>query len=1087
MINCRKKLFTLFFCSSILFSAFAQESFFNEASESSIVLAGNKRVIVPERYRTISLNTRGIDAFLKRLPSAEQISNYKDAPVITIPMPDGSNARFYVWETPMMETALAAAFPEFKTYTGQGIDDPAATIKIDWSPYGFHAMVLTVNGSVFIDPYAQNNITSYISYYKKDFKKTYRFFELPPIRKTTGVDIPVSPGGSTLAAQCIGTQLRKYRLAVACTGEYAQKVTGSTSPSISSVQAAINTTINRVNGVYEKELDIQLNIIANNNKVIFTNPATDPFTGNDDATILIDESQRVIDSAIGNANYDAGHTFSTGAGGVSLLGVVCKTGLKAGSITGSPQPFGDPYDIDYVAHEIGHAFGADHTFNSKNEACAGNGSTITNMEPGSGSTIMAYAGICFPENLQPNSDAYFHTISLEEIATYTINGAGNGCAVKTNSGNSAPVVNAGSDYVIPKSTPFILTGNATDPNGDPLTYNWEQVDVGGPFGEWNNPAGNAPLFRSFIPTNTPTRFFPRLSNVIANDTTIGELMPSYQRTMHFRLTARDNKAIGGICSDEMAVTVSSTTGPFRVTFPNNTATFTGGDFQIITWNKAGTDGAPVNCSNVAIELSTDGGVSFPVVLLASTPNDGAEEISIPNNITTKGRIRIRAIGNVFYDISNNNFSIVNSSTSTFIINSPVPVYICGGANSGSTTLKSGALGGFSTAITLTASQLPSGTSVAFGTNPLAPGSNATITLNNTASLSPGLYTIKITAVAASVTKTKDISFIVGIAGAPASLSLPAANATGVSILPSFNWIAVSSATSYTLEISTSSTYSNIAQTISNINTLPVQLTNPLTEDSVYYWRVKSVNACGTSQASATMRFKTGLNSCRLSTDVQKGISANGATQITSIINIPASLGAAITDVNVVGLDISHAYINDLSVYLTSPANTTITLFDQICDTYPDFKLNLDDQAGSGIPCPPIGGTDATPSEALSAFNGENSTGTWTLTVVDNFDGDGGTLNGWGLNFNKNNTSCTSTATPITTKYTFNGNGNWSIASNWLNNTKPPALLFSGDEIIVDHLAGGKCTLDVTQTIGPGAKLTVPSGKNLVMPGTLIIK
>ena len=638
------------------YSVSAQNNFWKDILESKIPLANRQTKISARHYRTLSLDTAMLTSFLTAIPKEFTEVAKKNSAVITLPMPDGNFNSFRVAETFMMEPGLAAQFPGIKTYSGQGIDDPYATIKLDWSGRGFHAMILSpVNGSVYIDPYIPATLTDYISYFKKDVSQKAPFIENG---KVVSQEILNRTLSRRQEAQCTGGTLKRYRLAVACTGEYARAV-GGQSVTTADALSAIVTTINRVNGIYENELDIRLVLVNNNNKIVFTDSAKDPFKGNNDANILIDESEANIDAIIGARNYDVGHTFSSGSGGLAREGVVCLNGQKANGVSGSLPLSGDPFDVDYVAHEMGHEFGASHTFNASTGSCGGNENASSNAEPGSGSTIMGYAGICEPSNdLQSNSDPQFHAISFDEITNYTTNGTGSDCATLIPTGDNPPVVNAGSNYTIPKSTPFVLTGSATDAENDALTYSWEEINVGGPFGAWNAPKGDAPIFRSFSPVTSPVRYFPKLTDILNNTTTIGEILPSYSRTLNFRLTARDNHAGGGgVCSGEMSVAVDGKSGPFLVTEPNTATTWDVGTFKMITWDVNNTNLAPVNCANVAIELSTDGGQTFPVVLLPTTPNDGEEEIIVPENVTAAARIRVRAIDNIFFDVSNSNFKI----------------------------------------------------------------------------------------------------------------------------------------------------------------------------------------------------------------------------------------------------------------------------------------------------------------------------------------------------------------------------------------------------------------------------------------------
>lgn len=629
------------------------QDFFSSISERSIKADSRSRTVQPEKFLTYTLDVSSMKNYLSSVPELRDADFKGSAPIIILPMADGTKARFRIWKSSVMAPELAQKFPQLITLTGQGIDDKYATIKLDFTELGFHAQIKSIiTGDFYIDPYAKNDITHYIVYKKADLiNKNPRICEVKEdaselIKKNTQKTVTPS----------VGSQIRIFRFVVACTGEYAQAATGLSSPTVSQTLSAIVTSVNRVNGVYEQEVAVRLVLVANETSVIFTDPATDPFDGNDDAGTLIDESQTQIDAIIGTANYDIGHTFSTGGGGLAGLGVICDDSSKGSGITGSPNPVGDPYDIDYVAHEVGHQFGGPHTFNATTVNCGGGNRDGSHaVEPGSGITIMAYAGICGnTNNLANNSIPIFHTNSFQSI-TQTVQSKV--CQVTSAVANTAPVVNAGNDYTIPKSTPFKLTGSAIDAQGNSLTYCWEQNDTG-PAGNWNAPTGNATLFRSFLPVTVPYRYFPKITDVINNTTTKGEILPSYGRSMEFRLTVRDNNAgCAGVANDDAKVTVDANSGPFTVTAPTTAVNWTGNSTQTITWNVANTTASPVSCANVSILLSTDGGLTYPTTIVASTPNDGSEVITIPNVSTSQARIMVAGVGNVFFNINPVNFTI----------------------------------------------------------------------------------------------------------------------------------------------------------------------------------------------------------------------------------------------------------------------------------------------------------------------------------------------------------------------------------------------------------------------------------------------
>ncbi|HET6423895.1 MAG TPA: zinc-dependent metalloprotease family protein, partial [Planctomycetaceae bacterium] len=608
----------------------------------------------------LTMNETEMRQTLDAAPDQSAFNFSINTDTLTLVDPDGNLERFAIYETAVMAPELAAQFPEIKTYAGQGIDDPTARVQLDFTPQGFHAQVLSDEGRWYVDPYFHLNDDFYASYYARDAAPSAELRSMVGeaadthlddiVHVTAGKPIVASAETSTTAART-GTQLRTYRTAVAASGEYTAFHGGT----VMAGQAAIVTAMNRVSGIYENELSIRLQLVPNNSSLVYVNPATDPYTNND-GDALLTENQANIDTIIGNANYDIGHVFTTGGGGLAGLGVVGLTGQKARGETGGAAPVGDAFYVDYVAHEMGHQFGANHTFNVSDP----NRNASTAYEPGSGSTIMAYAGLFGADNLQSSSDPYFHSASFDEILAH-VDTVIPTVGTRTATGNSVPTVNAGLDYTIPASTAFALTAAATDANGDTLTYAWEERDLGVAQSLSDPDNGSSPLFRSLTPTTNPTRTFPKLSSVLANTSSLGEKLPTTTRDMNFRATVRDNRAGGGgVNTDDMVVHVVNTGAAFAITSQSSTAVLTGGSVQTVTWNVAGTTANGINTANVRILLSTDGGNTFGTVILNSTPNDGTQVITLPNVATTQARIKVEAVGNVFFDVNNANFTITST-------------------------------------------------------------------------------------------------------------------------------------------------------------------------------------------------------------------------------------------------------------------------------------------------------------------------------------------------------------------------------------------------------------------------------------------
>ncbi len=658
-----------------------------EIDDSALNRRPSERLVVPNSYRTFRLNRTALEAILKQAPMEFTTAAQASEVVLALPMPDGSFQRFRIVESPIVEPGLAAKFPELITYSGQGVDDPTTTVRFDLIGNKFHSQILSTRGTVLVDPYFKSGDTeNYVSYNKRTVARTNDFIchfaETGDFQKLLETK-ETSAFGDIAAPNVIsGGTLRTYRLALAATNEYAVAVGGNT---IAGTLAAQVVIMNRVNGVYERDLALRMVVIANNNLIAYAgdqmcggNPCTganDPYANTNGVTML-GQNQTNLDTVIGSANYDIGHVFSTGGGGVATLNGPCG-GSKARGVTGLPNPVGDPFSIDFVAHEMGHQWGANHTFNGATGNCSGGNRSAANAyETGSGITIMAYAGICGNQDLANNSIDTFHVRSLEVIVAFSQTGNGNPCAAATASGNTPPAVSVvgGTTFNIPKQTPFALTATGSDAENDAITYDWQEYDLGASTTAVPNTDsdGNArPIFRPYLPTVSPTRCFPSLQYILANANVppstyncdgftclTGELLPAITRAMTFQVIARDNRAnAGGINTATATVNVDGNSGPFALTAPNTGVTFPGNSQQTITWNNANTTSAPINTTHVKISLSTDGGQTFPFTLAGSTPNNGSANVTIPNVQTSTARIKVEAVGNIFFDISDANFTV----------------------------------------------------------------------------------------------------------------------------------------------------------------------------------------------------------------------------------------------------------------------------------------------------------------------------------------------------------------------------------------------------------------------------------------------
>ncbi len=905
------------------------------------------------------------------------------AAVIRIPYPEGGSGIFRIYETNLLDSATAADFPMIKTWAGQGIDDPAASLRMDRTPAGIHLQVLRPGKNFWGDPVPGGPANQLRVYTRSGHGNlnAHTCFQDDPLFSSIKTD---ASGNRTIG------YMRTYRLAIAATGEFTAYHGGT----VAGALAAMVTTLNRVTGIYERELGIRFTLAPGSTNLIFTDPATDPFTNND-VFQLMSQNQAQMDAILGTGGYDLGHVFCTAGGGVALNEAVCVAGIKAKGVSGSSSPAGDPFIVDMVAHEIGHQFGAHHTHNNP---C--NRFSPTAYEPASGSTIMAYAGFC-PPNLQAFSDAYFHAASLLEIRANITSGPAAGCAQLTPSYNSAPLVSVDTvRYVLPKNTPFRLSGQATDPDGDALTYNWEQFDLGSASSPWS-PQGSAPIFRSWSPDTQATRYFPSLPVIMDGTPTLGELLPTSARGFNFRLTVRDNNPLGSQF-DSRTVRFESTNqaGPFAITHIAGLAMAASGAPLRVFWDVAGTHQPPVNCQWVNVRLSVDSGLTYPHVLASHVPNNGSAWVTLPNQSGPYCRLMVEADDNLFFDISDQFFPLFPATSPGFALYAPVEnTSVCAG-DTVEFTIYSSSLGGFNQSISVFLLGLPPGVSgEVFPVNPV-PGDSFVVRFSGWQNTIEGVFPLQVVGGAANGATYYLPVTITAFSKTP---SVPQiiryeADTTQASERPVLSWIACKGSERYTLELATLPDFSAGAL-LYQVTTADTDWSPPsaLPPGVPYFWRVRAENVCGESAFSAVQAFFVRSLECRTfqSADVPKTLPYSGVQTIYSRMQVASPL--QIQRIRVKNLHGVHSWVSDLRVRLIGPDSTASDLFSFICHDHQDFSLNFsDDAASSLVPCPPVSSQFFIPESPLGVFEGKNAQGGWTLEVEDAEHLDGGELRGWGI-------------------------------------------------------------------------------------------
>ena len=911
--------------------------------------------------------------------AALQSSISKGTPLY-FPNTRGGYDAFSIQEIQTFSKELSTNYPTIRAYKGKSLNNRGTSVYLAVSPKGLSVTTQPAEGQGYYFIEQQADGATYVLSFKEHMLGEKDF-----LCKTTGL------GAETVSkASAVGlskkTTWRTYRLAVAASGEYTQYHGGT----LEGALAAMNATVTRVNALFGKDLGLQLQLVPQTANVIYTDPETDPFT-----TDLNNEIQSTLTANIGEANYDIGHLFhrDNNNGNAGFIGAVCQDNKKGSAFSSAQFPEGNTYDIDFVAHEMGHQFGAFHTWSYESEG------TGVQVEPGSGSTIMSYAGIVSGENVAANASDYFHAVSILEIAAYLDNYS---CETSELTNNEPPQITPLISYQIPVATPFVLEGEATDIDSQQqLTYGWEQGDNGvvnaAVFGP-QNPVGAA--FRSLEPSSNPKRYFPKLANIRTGTLTTTqpqssqwETLSSVPRDYTFYLTVRDNEAVGaGVAIAQTKLSIAAGVGPFRVLTPASAQTFLAGDFVEVSWEVARTNGPELNTQRLSAYLSVDGGLSFPILLSSGVLNDGQARFQLPNVNAPQARLMLKAENNPFFGVNTSSFSIVKQPLSVFVPQTDVG--ICPGGSSQITAQIQ-----YETPLEapqITLSGLPEGLGYEIVTGVLS-GTTQTAQINLTAAtnVAPGGYDIALHLSAA----TQQFSSSLALQIFNTSLAAPILEAPMEGVVDqfsdmSFSWSATEGATQYEFQLSETPDFESIS--FSSTTPFRMQYVNELKPQTTYYWRVKPMNACGVSgNFSGSKNFSTAPENCLTKTnEMPVTIGSNNPNTVQSTLEFDQALN--ITNLEV-SLDLTHSYLSDLVITLYAPSGTAAVLLANSCTDSENVMATFS-QDSPDFECASTPGVSGRvkPLSSLEVFRGESLKGIWRLEVQDVASFDGGSINSFSI-------------------------------------------------------------------------------------------
>lgn len=1026
----------------LFFSNTDAQSAWQKIDESTInrSLQG-ERIVTPTAYETFSLNMTVLKKDLKKVSDRDYSKTRKKKDIIEVPFPDGNMVAFDVWNAPVMAPGIAARYPDIKSYKGVS-EDGKHVMRFVVSRAGFNGVISSAEGTIYLDPIYENNIELYQSYYIKDQ-------EAPdPYWTTCGNedhDTDVKPTQENITRSIATIPLRTYRMAIACTGEYGV-IQGGT---VENVMQQYNIVAARLAQIYELNASISFILIDETDQLIHLNPDTDPYFFPEQGRELIGENTEAINNIINSNLYDIGHVFTIrctdGVAGIAARGSVCNPTKAAGvSCVGNSNLLS--FTNNVIAHEVGHQFDASHSWNN----CPGSEENIATgwaYEPGSGTTIMSYSGLCGASNTGVFND-YFSVGSLVQITEFTRSAIA-GCGVHSSELNTDPVIDMPyeSGFYIPKSTPFVLDASATDVDGDALTYAWDQYDLG-PSNVLGTPTGNAPLFIPIYPDENSMRYFPRLSSVRNNIDRNIEILPTYERSLKFRFVAKDLNPIGTAAVwEEVQFNVAGNSGPFFVTQPNNAPdnAQVGQDLEI-KWDVSNTDQAPVNCQFVNILLSTDDGRTFDHVLEANTLNDGQQIVRLPDAETTEARIKVESVGNIFYDMGNNAFNIGPATEPSYVYSLSDNFFdVCAPENV-TINIESSAFVGYNNPVQFSiVSGLPEGVEAVFTEANIQPDGSTSLNFNISNEVTTGEYEVILQSTSGSETIERTIFLnITATDFEDLSLTYPTNGSSGVEQLPTLTWEVARNAEHYIFELATNPSFgSSTVEFSDNLTTNSYEPTASLEKSTLYYWRVTAVNKCKIGTPTEINTFGTIALSCKtfVSQDMPKNISSAGSGDYTVSLEVFVPEEGQIAAVAVKKVRGDHQQFSNLAFSLESPSSTRAKMVSNKCgSTSGIFDCGFEDSSPISITCPFK--EVYKPEEPLEIFVGESTQGTWKFNINDQTAGSGGVFEEFELQICSNAT--------LDAPVLVNNNVLEVFPGSWAK-IKPPSLLVEDANNTADEL------------------------------------